>query len=161
LDARDVPFEQSLRDVSQWWEGLPGCAPVPVPDATTLPVYSTWCAFFQEPGPVPVLDKNHLARELRCGTVILGNGWQTMHANLAYAYCGDWEDERIGDMAAFVRSVHDLGMRCMLWYPIAMIGHEAKVWPRFEGKVIRNDPGWRGDARPTLPGHQPIPRRRL
>jgi alpha-galactosidase len=123
FDRRDVRFEQSLREVSQWWETLPGCKPAPVPDGATLPVYSTWCAFWQEPDTEPVLAEARLARDLGCGTLILDDGWQTMQANQAYAFCGEWKNERMGDMSAFVGAVHDLGMKCLLWYPIALVGY--------------------------------------
>jgi alpha-galactosidase len=114
-------------------------------------VYSTWCAFWQEPDTEPVLAEARLARDLGCGTLILDDGWQTMQANQAYAFCGEWKNERMGDMSAFVGAVHDLGMKCLLWYPIALVGYESKVWERFAPTVIRDEPGWRSAyARPAL-----------
>ncbi len=45
FDARTLPYEHILRDVSDWWASLPNLTPSPVPEHARLPMYSSWYGF--------------------------------------------------------------------------------------------------------------------
>ncbi|MBA3685956.1 MAG: alpha-galactosidase [Planctomycetes bacterium] len=137
IDLRDVAMERALGEVSQWWETLyPPCA---VPEVGRLPMYSTWYSFHQAVEPAAVEAECRRAKELGCEAVIVDDGWQTLDGSRGYAFCGDWESERIPDMAGHVRRVHALGMKFLLWYSVPFIGLRSKAYPRFAGRYLRED----------------------
>ena len=139
LDLRPVPMAQALRELAQWWESLPDLTPLRVPEAGRLPMYSTWYSFHQSVEPAAVEAECALAKELGCAAVIVDDGWQTRDAGRGYAYCGDWEPERTGDMAAHVRRIHALGLKFLLWYSVPFIGMQSRSYARFRGKFLRED----------------------
>ncbi len=137
IDARSVPYYQSLADVTEWWASLPNYTPAPVPDGAKWPMYSTWYSFHQNLDPAEVLAELTIAKELGYEAVIVDDGWQTLDSQRGYRYTGDWEPERIPDMKGFVEDVHDLDMEFLLWYSVPFIGEEAANYPRFVGKYLR------------------------
>lgn len=138
LDARDLPYYDSLNEVQQWWAALPGYEPSHVPEAAKLPVYSTWYSFHQQLNPEEIERQCRLAQELGCGMVIVDDGWQTSDNSRGYAYCGDWSvcEEKIPDMRAHVERVHELGLKYMLWYSVPFVGMKSEVWDRFKDKLL-------------------------
>ncbi len=138
IDLRPEPFHQSLREVQEWWAGMPGIAPSPVPDAARWPMYSTWYSFHQQMTDAAVEEQCRLSRELGCEAVIIDDGWQTEDNAGGYAYCGEWEVYRgkFPDMAAHVARIHALGMKCLLWYSVPFIGFKSPAYQRFQGKFL-------------------------
>jgi alpha-galactosidase len=136
IDTRDVPYHRALRDVSDWWASLPGFAPAPVPEAARLPMYSTWYSFHQRLDADRVVRQCELAKALGCEAVIVDDGWQTTDASRGYAWCGDWRPERIGDMAGFVRRVHEAGLKFLLWYSVPHVGIRSQAFRRLEGRFL-------------------------
>lgn len=138
IDLRPEPFHRSLREVQEWWAGMPGIAPSPVPDAARWPMYSTWYSFHQEMTDAAVEEQCRLSRELGCEAVIIDDGWQTADNAGGYAYCGEWEVYRgkFPDMAAHVERIHALGMKCLLWYSVPFIGFKSPAYQRFQGKFL-------------------------
>jgi alpha-galactosidase len=138
LDTRDLPYYETLSDVSRWWAGLPGYEPAGVPETARLPMYSTWYSFHQDLEPGRVEEQCRLAKELGCEAVIVDDGWQTTSNERGYAYTGDWEPapEKIPDMGEHVDRVHALGMKCLLWYSVPFVGRHSKAWERFSGMLL-------------------------
>jgi alpha-galactosidase len=138
LDTRDLPFYETLSDVSRWWAGLPGYEPAGVPETARLPMYSTWYSFHQDLDPGLVEEQCRLAKELGCEAVIVDDGWQTTSNERGYAYTGDWEPapEKVPDMRAHVDRVHALGMKFLLWYSVPFVGHHSRAWDRFSGMLL-------------------------
>lgn len=150
LDKRDVPYWQTLKEVAQWWEKMPAYKANISPDAARLPMYSTWYSFHQKLEPKAVEEQCRLAKSLGCETVIEDDGWQTLDSNRGYAYTGDWNPDRIPKMKAHVDKVHQLGMKFMLWYSVPFVGEKSKIYPKFVGKYLYYNKGWRAyvlDAR--------------
>lgn len=143
IDTRDIFYAESLREVGEWWAGLPGYAPSAVPAAARLPMYSTWYSFHQQLVPAEIEKMCLLAKELGCEAVIVDDGWQTLNSERGYAYCGDWEvsPDRIPDMKGFVERVHALGMKFILWYSVPFVGRHSQAWSRFAGKFINTYDG--------------------
>ena len=148
LDTRDVPYYDSLAAVSEWWASQPGYSPAPVPDVARRPMYSTWYSMHQDVTPEGIEEQCRLSRELGCHAVIVDDGWQTADSARGYGYTGDWRPapERIPDMAAHVRRVHDLGMKYLLWYSVPFVGVHSKAYKRFEDKLLSTQQFDMGDA---------------
>lgn len=146
LDLRDLPLHQTISAVSRWWETLPGLTPARVPDSGRLPMYSTWYSLHQAVEPEAVERQCALAKALGCAAVIVDDGWQTLDGNRGYAFCGDWEPERIPDMAGHVRRVHALGMKFLLWYSVPFIGLRSRAHARFAGRYLREEDRGMGAA---------------
>lgn len=138
IDARAVPYYEALASVTEWWSRQPGFEPAPVPDDALLPVYSTWYSFHQNLDVEEVLAELRLASEMGYEVVIVDDGWQTLDNQRGYRFTGDWRPERIPDMRGFVDTVHDLGMKFMLWYSVPLVGEESDNFPRFRGKYLRH-----------------------
>jgi alpha-galactosidase len=139
LDTRDLPYHETLSDVSRWWAGMPGYEPAGVPETARLPMYSTWYGFHQDLDPGRVEEQCRLAKELGCEAVIVDDGWQTTSNERGYAYTGDWEPapEKVPDMRAHVDRVHALGMKFLLWYSVPFVGRHSKAWERFSGMLLQ------------------------
>jgi alpha-galactosidase len=136
FDARDIPYYEALHDVQCWWAQLPGYTPGPVPDTARLPMYSTWYSFHQELETGAVEEQCRIAKSLGCDAVIEDDGWQTCDNNRGYAFCGDWNPDRIPAMREHVARIHDLGMKFMLWYSVPFVGIHSKAWAKFQGKFL-------------------------
>lgn len=138
LDYRSIPYYEALEGTGEWWAGLAGCEPSPVPETAREPMYSTWYSFHQQLEPEAVEAECRLAAELGCKAVIVDDGWQTSDEARGYAYCGDWSNspDKIPDMRAHISRVHELGMKYLLWYAVPFIGKYSEAWQRFEDKLL-------------------------
>lgn len=137
IDRRDVPFHEPLRDVGAWWATL--YPPAAVPETGRRPMYSTWYSFHQVLDPARVVAECTRAKALGCSAVIVDDGWQTLDGNRGYAFCGDWEPERIPEMRGFVDAVHAEGLDFLLWYAVPFIGYKSEAYARFAGMALRRD----------------------
>lgn len=136
IDRRDLPFHRSLADVAAWWSAQPDKVPMPVPDLARRPMYSTWYSYHQALDPDAIVRECELARDLGCAAVIIDDGWQTMDTERGYAYTGDWEPERIGDMRRWIDRIHETGMKALLWYAVPFVGYHSRMWPRFKSMLM-------------------------
>ncbi|GGA48557.1 glycoside hydrolase family 36 protein [Paenibacillus physcomitrellae] len=141
MDCRDLPYYEALKGVTEWWEQQPGFQPAHVPETAWNPMYSTWYSFHQEVMAEELEREARLAKEIGCDTIIVDDGWQTEDNQRGYAYTGDWEvcSAKIPDMKAHVASIHQLGMKFMLWYSVPFIGRNSKAWGRFADKLLSVD----------------------
>ena len=141
VDHRSLPWYHCLRDVSTWWEGLPGLEPMPVPESARLPMYSTWYSFHQALSPEAIETQCRLARELGMDAVIVDDGWQTDDNHRGYSHCGDWEvcAAKFPDFKSHVSAVQAMGMKYMLWFSVPFVGIRSKAYERFKGKYLDDD----------------------
>ncbi len=145
VDQRDIPYYDSLYEVTQWWESDCGYVPASVPEAARLPMDSLWYSFHQ------ILDKDEIIKEcalskaLGMETVIIDDGWQTDDNNRGYAYCGDWQvaERKMGDMLELCNKIHDLDMKVMLWFSVPFMGIHAKRYDEFSTMLLEHT----GDSR--------------
>jgi len=138
VDSREIPYYQSLKDVSAWYEELDGYKPAPVSAAAKEPMYSSWYSFHQNLKAAEIEKEARKAKEFGCEAVIVDDGWQTVDNNRGYAYCGDWEaaESRIPDMKKHVEKIHKMGLKYLLWYSVPFVGIHSKAWPRFKDKLL-------------------------
>lgn len=131
IDTRELPYEKVLSDTSRLWYG-----DVYVPEAAKEPMYSTWYSYHQNLDRHELIAELKSAKQLGMETVIVDDGWQTRDGQRGYAHCGDWEPERLSDMKGFVSDVHEVGMKCMLWFGVPFVGKYSKSWERFCCKFL-------------------------
>ncbi len=142
FDSRKLPYEHILREVSDWWAGLPSLTPSPVPEHARLPMYSSWYSFHLGITPDAIEKQCQLAKALGMDSVIVDDGWQTEDNERGYAYCGDWQPApgKFPDFRAHVDRVHALGMKYLLWYSVPFVGIYTEAYKRFKDKFLDSDP---------------------
>jgi alpha-galactosidase len=137
IDRRPVPYWTALREVGEWWAGMPAYAPAAVPEAARLPVYSTWYSYHQGVDADALLREMAAGRKLGFESIIVDDGWQTLDSARGYAFTGDWLPERMPDMKGFVDATHALGAKVLLWYAVPFMGRNAQAAARFKDKSLR------------------------
>ena len=138
LDMRDIPFYDSVYDVSEWWEKECGYECAPVPEHARLPMDSLWYSFHQNLDKDEILKECKASKELGMETVIIDDGWQTDDNNRGYAYCGDWKiaPKKMGDMKELTDNIHALGMKVMLWYSVPFMGIYCDKYEEFKDMLL-------------------------
>ena len=138
LDMRDIPYYDSIYDVSSWWENECGYESAPVPEHARLPMDSLWYSFHQQLDRDEILKECRASKELGMETVIIDDGWQTDDNNRGYAYCGDWlvAPKKMGDMAQLVDDIHAIGMKVMLWYSVPFMGIYCDKYKEFKNMLL-------------------------
>lgn len=137
LDSRPQLYSKSLGEVADWWASFDVLKPVAVPDVARMPVYSSWYSYHQNVTMNDLLRECKLAKQMGFESIIVDDGWQTMDSSRGYAFTGDWEPERIPEMKEFVKAVHDLDMKFMLWYGVPFVGEKSKAYEKMKGKFLR------------------------
>lgn len=138
LDMRDIPYYDSIYDVSEWWEKDCGYTPAYVPEHARLPMDSLWYSFHQELDRDEIIKECKMSKALGMETVIIDDGWQTDDNSRGYAYCGDWKvaDKKMGDMASLVDEIHKVGMKVMLWYSVPYVGMYSEKYEEFKDMFL-------------------------
>ncbi len=137
FDTRPHLYSKALRAVADWWASFDFYKPSLVPEVARKPVYSSWYSYHQNVTMNELLKECKLAKKMGFESIIVDDGWQTMDSNRGYAYTGDWEPERIPEMKEFVKAVHDLDMKFMLWYGVPFVGEKSKAYDLMKGKFLR------------------------
>ncbi|MEO1450301.1 MAG: glycoside hydrolase family 36 protein, partial [Bacteroidota bacterium] len=151
IDTRKVPFYEALQATSSWWENIEAYTPAPVPDLARQPLYSTWYNYHQELVPETLLAELSSAHELGYEFVILDDGWQTHDNNRGYDFTGDWQPERIPDLAGFIEQIHQLGYKAGIWFSVPFCGKKSQAYRRFAGKFLTENHRWAPVFDPRYP----------
>ena len=138
VDRRNIPYYKSISESTDWWASMPNYTPAPVPEIARMPMYSTWYNFHQNLEVEEVIKECKIGKKLGLEAVIVDDGWQTLDNKRGYAYTGDWIPERIGNMQAFVDSLHAFDMKILLWYSLPFIGEKANLFNQFKGKYLHH-----------------------
>ena len=137
FDTRPHLYSKALGEVAAWWASFKLLEPVKVPEVARRPVYSSWYSYHQNVSMEDLLKECRLAKKMGFESIIVDDGWQTLDSNRGYAYTGDWEPERIPEMNEFVKAVHDLDMKFILWYGVPFVGEKSKAYQKMRGKYLR------------------------
>lgn len=142
FDQRSLAFGEVLKDTVYWWDALLPDAPMEIPDSARLPMYSTWYAYHQNMTDQSLTKEYETAAKMGMRGVIIDDGWQTADNNRGYGFCGDWNPEtgKFPDFSLHIRKIHDLGMKCMIWYSVPFMGEYSKTWSSFENMLLHYDP---------------------
>lgn len=138
FDLRDIPYYDSIYDVTSWWENECGYKSAYVPESARLPMDSLWYSFHQRLHKDEIIKECRLSKALGMETVIIDDGWQTDDNNRGYAYCGDWlvAPKKMGDMATLVDNIHNVGMKVMLWYSVPFVGIHSNKFSEFKDMLL-------------------------
>ncbi len=138
IDTRPIPFYQAIGEVYGFWKTAGYEIPQPPAEAED-PLYSTWYSCWQNPRADRLLPDLKAAAELGFRTVILDDGWQfSGEEGDGYAKCGEWQPspEKFPDFGAFVRGVHELGMKLIVWFAVPFVGKESPLFERFWDRLL-------------------------
>lgn len=138
IDMRDIPYYDSIYDSAAWWENECGYEAAYVPESAKMPMDSLWYSFHQMLDKDEIIKECKASKEIGLETVIIDDGWQTDDNNRGYAYCGDWNvaPKKMGDMAALVEELHNIGMKVMLWYSVPFMGKYTENYDRFKDMLL-------------------------
>ena len=144
IDRREISLSRTLGDVWRWWAGTyqPAAA---LPEDAFAPLYSSWYNFHQTPEQGALTADLKLAAELGFKTVILDDGWQIEGAGTKdYRKSGDWRaaPDKFPDFGGFVRDVHALGQKLILWFSVPFVGYETEAYRRFKDKLLTETDGY-------------------
>ncbi|MFH9349612.1 glycoside hydrolase family 36 protein [Kitasatospora sp. NPDC017646] len=136
LAAPGGTLAAALRELRDWFAGLPAGQPLPTPAFGRTPVYSTWYAFTQDVDAAGVEREAALAAELGCGQLFLDDGWQLHGNGRGYAGCGDWrpDPDKFPDLRGHVETVRTTGLRYTAWIAPLLLGERSEAhrrWSRF------------------------------
>ena len=138
LDYAKVPLAEAAERVTAWQETfLP--AAYPVPEEAYMPLYSSWYNFHQNPEQKLLTAELAEAAKLGFRTAILDDGWQFEgEGTKDYRKAGDWTPakDKFPDFAGFVRDVHAVGMKLILWFCVPFVGYETESFKRFENRLL-------------------------
>lgn len=151
IDYRDVTFSQSIQEASIWLESVNPMPPTHTPEYAKVPLYSTWYSYHQNINEKGLLAECRASKKMGYDMIIVDDGWQTLDGNRGYDYTGDWEPDRMPEMAKFVQDVHDVGMKIMLWYSVPFCGVKSKAYQRFKGKFLTENHHWAPVFDPRFP----------
>jgi len=151
IEKSPIAFSEALKKVADWWASFDHLKPAFVPKAAKLPLYSTWYAYHQNISAEGLLAECAASAKLGYKVIVVDDGWQTLDNNRGYDYTGDWEPDRIPNMSEFVAGVHDLGMKCLLWYSVPFCGIKSKAYQLFKGKFLTENHPWAPVFDPRYP----------
>ena len=151
IDERALLFGESLADMTRWWASYEHLAPATVPITAFRPVYSTWYAYHQNVSEEAILAECRQAAALGYGILIIDDGWQTLDNQRGYDYTGDWQPERLPNLAELAQEVHALGMKLMTWYSVPFCGSKARAYSRFQDKLLTEQHRWAPVLDPRYP----------
>lgn len=138
IDCREIPYETAISHVYPWWQQC-GYEIPPIPSAAEDALYSSWYSFHQAPKDHELLEDLEIASKMGFKTVILDDGWQFPGPSSGdYALCGAWEvsEDKFADFKSFTESVHNLGMKLIVWFAVPFVGIDSPLFEKFKDKLL-------------------------
>ena len=141
LDMRDIEYEKSLNEVTQWWENDCGYKSAFIPPAAREPVNSLWYSMHHDLNADKIVKQCEMSFEYGMKTVIIDDGWQMDKVNSVsgvYAQCGDWKPsfKKMGEMRKLSERIHNTGMKVVLWYSVPFVGVESTLYGKFSDMLL-------------------------
>ena len=132
LDTREKSYIDVVNETTKQWYDTE----IKIPEYCNMPMYSTWYAYHQKLEHGELINELRLAKQYGMESVIIDDGWQTDDGKRGYAYCGDWKPVKLSDMKQFVSDVHEVGMKCIVWFGVPFVGIHSEAWGKFQGKFL-------------------------
>ncbi len=139
IDETNIPMYEAIDNVRKWWEDECDLKPMNVPEDAKDAMYSYWYSFCQGLYQEEVLEEAKRIADLGLKTVILDDGWQMEGVNVRFAYTGDWQvnEKKFSDFSGTIDTMHDLGLKVLLWVGIPYVGEESELWHKYKDKTIQ------------------------
>ena len=151
IDTRPLHFSETLWGISAWWASFEHLQPMKTFESAKAPLYSTWYSYHQSISVDALLNECRKSATLGYQLIIVDDGWQTKDSSRGYDYTGDWQADRIPNMAEFVAAVHRMGMKVMVWYSVPFCGVKSKAYQGFKGKFLTENHRWAPVFDPRYP----------
>ncbi|WP_203567511.1 glycoside hydrolase family 36 protein [Aestuariimicrobium ganziense] len=102
-----------------------GVEPLPLPEAASEPVFSTWYTYTQDVKDELVRQDARLSAELGCRSLFIDDGWQTGAHGRGYGGTGDWvpDTDKFPDLKATIAAAREAGVATVLWIAPLLLGH--------------------------------------
>lgn len=138
VDLRDIPFYDAIYDGVSYIDKMSNSGSCYVPEYAKLPMDSLWYSFHQHLSFDAIINECKLAAEIGLKTVIIDDGWQTDDETRGYSYCGDWRPSfsKVGDIKKLVYSIHNIGMKVILWYSMPFVGIHSKAYEEYKDMLL-------------------------
>lgn len=138
IDNSNRPYYKCISSVNDWWKRfynreLFNC------ESAEAPLYSSWYNYHQHPNSESLKKELVIAKELGFKTIILDDGWQYDGLGTADYYdCGDWafSKEKFPNPKEFVKTVHSLGMKILVWFPVPFVGYNTNKYVAFKDMLL-------------------------
>ena len=156
VDRRPVPLAEAVAEAAMWQRDFYPRR-LPVNRSCEGPLYSSWYNFHQHPSAEALLAELAVAAKMGFETAIIDDGWQYEGNGTGdYFNSGDWAvaPGKFPDFAGFVRQVHALGLKLMLWFPVPFAGLNTRAFSEYESRCLYVDHGLlrAGILDPRYPG---------
>lgn len=137
IDRTDRPYYESIYAVRTWWKEL-GYTACNTPPEAKRALYSTWYAYLTEITEQDVIKQCLAAKEFGLDTVIIDDGWQFDSKSKDSIYAGNWGPfaPKFSDMRKLADKIHSMGMKCLLWFPIAYYSKDSVPHKLFSNKTL-------------------------
>lgn len=139
IDTRDCFYADAITEATEWFASIPEYTPTVPPPAAYDSIYSTWYTYHQNIFDEELIAQAALAKEYGLNGIIIDDGWQTDDKARGYAFCGDWEPSSNrfkNGMLDFVRRLHAMDVKLLLWYSVCFVGAKSKQYERFKDKGL-------------------------
>ncbi|MBR4442651.1 MAG: alpha-galactosidase [Clostridia bacterium] len=143
IDRRPVPLAMAIAEAVMWQRAFYPRR-LPITRASEAPLYSSWYNFHQHPNAQALLAELAVAAKIGFENVIIDDGWQYEGNGTGDYYdCGDWAvaPGKFPDFAGFVRQVHAMGLKLMLWFPVPFAGLNTRAFAEYESRCLYVDRG--------------------
>lgn len=139
IDETDIPMYEAIDKVRIWWENECDLTPMNVPDYAKDAMYSSWYSFQQGLYQNEILEEAKSVADLNLKTIILDDGWQMEGVNVRFAYTGDWQanEKKFSDLAGTIDTMHEMGIKVILWMGLPYVGEESEHWEIFKDKTLQ------------------------
>lgn len=136
IDKRKTPFYENVEGVRQLWSNEEDKY---IPETAKQPFYSTWYSMHQNLSSKELIDELIEAKKYGLNNIIIDDGWQTEDNTRGYTFCGDWmpAEGKVGKIQELTATMHDMGIKCMLWFSIPFVGGHSEAYDKFKDKFIR------------------------
>ena len=149
FDFRDVPYWRTVSEACDWIAAFPGNTSPTVPDIAYEPLWNSWYGYHTGYSAKDIEREGQIAADLGIRTIMYDMGWDREGTTNSqdFAQCGDWIPDPKGfpDMKAHVGRMHAMGLKCILWCGVPLMGIKAANLEMFTPYLLTQRPeaGWK------------------
>lgn len=148
FDFRARPYWEMVADACDWAAARNGADAKSVPDAAFEPLWNSWYGYHTGYTAADMEREGRIAADLGIRTLLYDMGWDREGTTNAhdFAQCGDWRPDPVSfpDMKGHLENLHAMGLKCMLWCGVPLMGEKARNFPAFRSFLLT--------AKPTVAG---------
>lgn len=148
FDFRARPYWETVADACDWAAARNGADAKSVPDAAFEPLWNSWYGYHTGYTAADMEREGRVAAGLGIRTLLYDMGWDREGTTNSqdFAQCGDWRPDPVSfpDMKGHLENMHAMGLKCMLWCGIPLMGEKARNLPAFRSFLLT--------AKPTVAG---------